>query len=82
MITGHPGEKGMKWHKENSVNAEYNDQDENKERGICKGCVYGSLNQTPTDHLRVHRGIPLIPGQCFCLDAHTHSIKSSRGHLY
>ena len=82
MITGHPGEKGMKWHKQNAVDAEYNDQDENKERGICKGCVYGSLNQTPTDHLRVHREIPLIPGQCFCLDAHTHSIKSSRGHLY
>ena len=82
MVTGHPGEKAMKWHKQNSTNAQYSDHDENRDRGICKGCVYGSLHQTTTDHLKVHREIPLIPGQCFCLDAHTHSIKSSRGNLY
>ena len=82
MITGHCGEKGMKWHKQNSINANYSEHDENKERGICKGCVYGSLSQTPTDQYREHREVPIIPGQCFCLDAYTHTIKSSRGNLY
>ena len=82
MITGHCGEKSMKWHKQNSLNAQYSEHDEDKDRGICKGCVYGSLSQTPTDQYREHREVPIIPGQCFCLDAYTHTIKSSRGHLY
>ena len=81
-VTGHPGERGMKWHKQNSINANYSDSDENKYRGICKGCVFGNCSQTATDHHRQHRDIPLIPGQCFSLDAYTHSIVSSRGNLY
>ena len=65
-VTGHPGERGMKWHRQkNSINANYSDDDMNKVRSICKGCVYGSLSQTRTDHLRQHRDISLIPGQCF-----------------
>ena len=82
MITGHPGEKGMKWHRENSLNGKYTDNDLNRNRGVCQGCVYGGAHQTPTDPYRDHRPIPLIPGQCFTLDAYTHSTRSSRGHLY
>ena len=81
-VTGHPGQRGMKWHKENSLNASYSDEDMKRVRGICQGCVYGSLSQTPTDHNRQHREIPLIPGQCFSLDAYTHPIISSRGNEY
>ena len=72
----------MQWHRENSLNAKYSDSDENKRRGICQGCVYGSLAPTNTDQYRQHREIPLIPGQCFSLDAYTHTKVSSRGRLY
>ena len=81
-VTGHPGQRGMKWHRENSMNASYSDEDMKKVRGICQGCAYGSLSQTPTDPNRQHREIPLIPGQCFSLDAYTHPIISSRGNKY
>jgi hypothetical protein len=80
MVTGHPGEKGMQWHKENSLNSKF---DENvKSRSVCKGCVYGSLASTPTDHFREHRPLPVIPGQCFSLDAYTHGVQSTRGNYY
>lgn len=82
LVTNHPGERGMQWHRENSINGKYTDTDVNRNRGVCRGCVYGSLHQTPTDPYRDHRPIPLIPGQCFALDAYTHSVRSSRGHLY
>ena len=81
-VTGHPGERGMKWHRQNSINASYSDEDMKRTRPVCKGCVYGSLSQTPTDHNRQHREIPLIPGQCFALDAYTHPHYSSRGNKY
>jgi hypothetical protein len=70
MVTGHCGVKGMQWHRNNSLNAKYDDN--NKSPSICKGCVYGAQTVTPTDHLRDHRHIPLIPGHCFTLDAYTH----------
>jgi hypothetical protein len=82
QVTGHSGVKGMQWHRENSLNAKYSNSDENKRRGICQGCVYGSLAPTNTDQYRQHREIPLIPGQCFSLDAYTHTRVSSRGRLY
>jgi hypothetical protein len=81
LVTNHPGERGMKWHRENSINGNYPDIDVNRKRGVnrnrgvCRGCVYGSLHQTPTDPYRDHRPIPLIPGQCFVLDAYTHPIR-------
>ena len=82
QATGHPGEKGMKWHRENSLNAKYTDKDELKDRGICQGCVFGALSPTNTDQYRTHREIPLIPGQCFSLDAYTHTSVSTRGKKY
>ena len=75
-VTGHTGERGMKWHRENSLNGKYTDEDVDRHRGVCQGCVYGSLHQTPTDPYRDHRPIPVIPGQCFALDAYS----NSRGH--
>ena len=44
--------------------------------------MYGSLHQTPTDPYRDHRPIPVIPGQCFALDAYSNSFKSTRGQNY
>ena len=55
-VTGHPRERVMKWHKQNSINADYSDSDENKYRGICKGCVFGNCSQTATDHHRQWSG--------------------------
>ena len=73
QVTGHSGKKAIKWHRENSLNAKYTDKDESKGRGIRKGCVYGALSPTNTDQYREHREMPLIPGQCFSLDAYTHT---------
>ena len=82
QVTGHSGKKAIKWHRENSLNAKYTDRDESKDRGICKGCVYGALSPTNTDQYREHREMPLIPGQCFSLDAYTHTSMSTRGRKY
>ena len=82
LVTGHCGEKGIKWHRDNSLNAKYNDKDENRNRGMCQGCIFGALGPTNTDQYRQHREIPLIPGQCFSLDAYTHHCYSSRGRKY
>ena len=68
----------MKWHRENSLNGQYTDTDVSRHRGVCQGCVYGALHPTPTDPYRDHRPIPLIPGQCFALDAYTHHTKPLR----
>ena len=82
MVTGHPGNAGMDWHLKNSTNAKYTEEDATRQRGTCKGCVYGTMRQTSTDHHREHRNIPLKPGQCFTLDAYTHTVQSSRGFKY
>ena len=82
MVTGHPGNAGMAWHMKNSTNAKYTEEDASRQRGTCKGCVYGTMRQTSTDHHREHRNLPLKPGQCFSLDAYTHTIQSSRGFKY
>ena len=82
MVTGHPGVKGMMWHQKNSLNAKFTTPDASRQRGTCKGCVYGSLAQSNTDHTRVHRDLPQKPGQCFSLDAYTNTFLSSRGHKY
>ena len=47
-VTEHPGERGMKRHRQNSINTNYSDDDMNKLFSICKGSVYGSLSQTLT----------------------------------
>ena len=82
LVTGHSGTRGIKWHRENSLNANYSEKDENRDRGICQGCVFGALGPTNTDQFRTHREIPIIPGQCFSLDAYTHTSVSARGRRY
>ena len=44
--------------------------------------MYGALSPTNTDQYREHREMPLIPGQCFSLDAYTHTSMSTRGRKY
>ena len=80
MVTGHPGNAGMAWHLKNSTGAKYSEEDASKQRGACKGCVYGTMHQTPTDHRREHRDLPSKPGQCFTLDAYSHTSYSTRGY--
>lgn len=70
MVTGHPGHDGMIWHLKNSTGAKYTEEDTSRQRGTCKGCVYGSMHQTATDHRREHRDLPTKPGQCFTVDAY------------
>ena len=81
-VTGHPGNEVMVWHSKNSTGAKYTEEDASRQRGVCKGCVYGTMHQTPTDHRRIHRDLPLKPGQCFTLDAYNHTSYSSRGNRY
>ena len=52
LVTGHSGTRGIKWHRENSLNANYSEKDENRDRGICQGCVFGALGPTNTDQFR------------------------------
>ena len=49
---GHPGKFGMKWHNENTLNAQFTKEDENMSRPVCQGCILGGMKQTSTDHLR------------------------------
>ena len=61
MVTGHPGNIGILWHLKNSTDAKFTEEDANKQRGPCKGCVYGTMHQTGTDHRREHRDLPVKP---------------------
>ena len=79
---GHPGKFGMKWHNENTINAQFTKEDENKVRPVCEGCILGGMKQTSTDHLREHRINPTRPGQIFVMDAFTHNVLSFRNMLY
>ena len=54
MVIGHLGNDGMIWHMKNSTNAKFTEEDANRQRGACKGCVYGTMHQTGTDHRREH----------------------------
>ena len=82
QVTGHPGKHGMAWHRDNSENAAYNADDEAVPRPVCTACINGTMHQVPTDHRRVHRPPPTIPGQQFALDAFTHNVKSARHYRY
>ena len=79
---GHPGKSGMAWHRKNTLHAEYTIEDEQSERSICEGCIFGGMRQTSTDHLREHRINPTRPGQIFVMDAYTHAHRSFRGMFY
>lgn len=82
LTLGHPGKKGMEWHRRNTINAKYTDEDAVSPRPVCPGCAFGGMRQTSTDHLRIHRQNPSRPGQIFSMDAYTHKHPSFRGSLY
>ena len=72
LALGHPGQYGMQWHSENTLNAKFTQEDKNNVRPICEGCILGGMRQSSTDHLREHRINPTRPGQIFVMDAFTH----------
>ena len=76
LVTGHPGQLAMSWHRTHSINAGYTQRDAAQSRPVCHTCAYGSMHQTKTDHRRIHREITDIPGQQFVLDAYTHTHRS------
>jgi Reverse transcriptase (RNA-dependent DNA polymerase) len=82
LVLGHPGKKGMEWHRKNTLNAHYTQEDAELIRPVCEGCVYGGMRQTSTDHLKEHRQNPTRPGQIFVMDAYTSQHKSFRGMFY
>ena len=82
LALGHPGHKGMEWHRRNTINANYTQEDADMVRPVCEGCIYGGMRQTATDHIREHRQNPIRPGQIFVMDAYSHKHKSFRGMYY
>lgn len=76
---GHPGAQGMQWHRKNTPGAQYTDDDANKPRGVCRGCVLGGMRQKSTDHKRIHRAKPSHPGQQLSLDAFSNTTPSRDG---
>ena len=81
-VLGHPGEEGMAWHRQHTIGANYTSSDAATPRPICAACVHGTMRQTSTDHLRIHR--PPLPcyGSQFTLDAYTHTHRSQTGFKY
>ena len=57
LVTGHPGQLAMSWHRTHSINAGYTQRDATQSRPVCHTCAYGSMHQTKTDHRRIHREI-------------------------
>ena len=82
LVTGHPGKEGIKWYLENSRHDKYTESDAQRQRGSCKGCVYGTMTQMGTDHHRLRCDIPSQPGQCFSLVAYSHTSKSFREYKF
>jgi hypothetical protein len=79
---GHPGDQGMAWHKKHTIGANYTEEDANRARSLCRGCVQGGMRQMPTDHRRVHRPRPTEPGQQFSCDAFQCKTQSARGNHF
>ena len=81
-MLGHPGDKGMSWHREFTVGANYTDLDASTPRPICAACVQGAMRQASTDHLRIHRPPSPCFGSQFSIDAYTHTHRSQAGSRY
>ena len=81
-VLGHPGDKGMSWHREFTVGANYTDLDASTPRPICAACVQGAMRQASTDHLRIHRPPSPCFGSQFSIDAYTHTHRSQAGSRY
>ena len=72
-VLGHPGEEGMAWHLQHTIGAHYSKLNASTPRPICAACVQGTMQQTSTDHLRIHRLPSPCYGSQFTLDAYTHT---------
>ena len=81
-VLGHPGEEGMAWHRQHTIGANYTSSDAATLRPICAACVHGTMRQTSTDHLRIHRPPSPCYGSQFTLDAYTHTHRSQTGFKY
>ena len=81
-VLGHPGEEGMAWHRQHTIGAHYSNLDASTPRPICAACVQGTMRQTSTDHLRIHRPPSPCYGSQFTLDAYTHTHRSQAGYKY
>ena len=81
-VLGHPGEEGMAWHRQHTIGAHYSNLDASTPRPICAACVQGTMRQTSTDHLRIHRLPSPCYGSQFSLDAYTHTHRSQAGYKY
>ena len=81
-VLGHPGEEGMAWHRQHTIGANYSNLDASTPRPICAACAQGTMRQTSTDHLRIHRPPSPCYGSQFTLDAYTHTHRSQAGHKY
>ena len=78
-MLGHPGEEGMAWHRQHTIGANYSTKDASTPRPICTACVQGTMRQTSTDHLRIHRQLSPSYGSQFALDAYTNTHRSLSG---
>jgi hypothetical protein len=82
-VTGHGGVENQKWHRKNSVNAQYTIKDaaESSQR-ICEACVRGGMQHVATDHRKEHQLETIRPGQKFTIDCYTHKHVSRAGNKY
>ena len=71
-VLGHPGEEGMAWHRQHTIGAHYSNLDASTPRPICAACVQGTMRQTSTDYLRIHRLPSPCYGSQFSLHAYTY----------
>ena len=51
--TGQPGHIGMRWHQQNTIEANHTDKDAAAARGICQGCALGSAHQCYNERFRI-----------------------------
>ena len=81
-VCGHMSNSAILWHRSHSKDANFSDADAAKVRPICKACTYGEQRQTGTDSNRVHRPLPILPGQSFSIDAFSCTHRFIRGFKY
>lgn len=82
-VTGHGGVENQKWHRKNSVNAQYTIKDAvESSQKICEACVRGGMKHVSTDHRKEHQSETIRPGQKFTIDCYTHKHVSRAGNKY
>jgi hypothetical protein len=73
----------QRWHRKNSVNAQYTTKDAtDSTQKICEACVRGGMRHISTDHRKEHQPEVIRPGQKFTIDCYTHKHVSRAGNKY